>query len=357
MQKFNFVVCQFNCDRCDKQNSFTEALATQGSRIESCPHFELNLVNERNESEINLTIKIKCLICDNTLIKDLMLGKKNSFNSVIPDCCLEHECCLSKITFGAFLSEYFIELNEPSDINNNNNNFNSNHYLNNDNNHLNYSNDIFSFNAINSHNNNNHNNFNDNNQYDDYIVDNNSDNDEYSPFMRNNEHNLNNNYNPNNNSNFHERNNNEFLDHHRHRRYLNNNNFNNLNDNPFLQSHNINDINDYRNNNHLNDDNEINMNLNTNDVHRKFNFDFNNFIDLKKKNILLNIEMQRTGKKYMIFTGGDISLQSVLNDLMYQNPEFEYDHGKSILCFGKEVEPQLTVMENGINDNSTLTIQ
>ena len=129
------------------------------------------------------------------------------------------------------------------------------------------------------------------------------------------------------------------------------NNFNNQNNN----------INNFNNKNNSNNNNNFNNNINNNTNYKYNNisntkFDSSNIMEFGKKKKLVTFLDESTNKNYKIFTSPDLKIKNVLNDLLNQNPEINYNN--SVLAInGNNINPESSISSCNLNENSIIVIK
>jgi hypothetical protein len=309
----------YKCDSCNQSNTFSEKIPNEKVRNFSCPHFKL-LVMFINSNGLKFHIKTYCNQCYKEYSSDLKLGGLDANHQLITDDTYISFCCGNKIEVILNLVKDYVDTNSS--------NYNNAALFNSNNNRNNSSNNYNNFN--NNNNNLNNNNFN-NNSY------------SFNPMMSNfmNMNMMNPNYqlfsqmflmNMNNNNNFM-------------------NNFNNQNNN----------INNFNNKNNSNNNNNFNNNINNNKNYKYNNisntkFDSSNIMEFGKKKKLVTFLDESTNKNYKIFTSPDLKIKNVLNDLLNQNPEINYNN--SVLAInGNNINPESSISSCNLNENSIIVIK
>jgi hypothetical protein len=126
----------------------------------------------------------------------------------------------------------------------------------------------------------------------------------------------------------------------------NDNSRNIINDNQNNISDNIED--DFDDNNDYNDENEFRREIE--------NFELNNIIEFRKKDILLNFLDDETKKLYRIYTKSDLKLENVLEDLVNQFPELSYKN-KRILINNNKANLSSKINSFNLNAQSNIIIK
>ena len=307
MQRIKGIIGSYTCISCNSSQNFSEKFPVEKVLNFNCQHFIIVIVITRAK-DIKILVKTQCKNCYKEYSSELKIGCKREDGNLIYSDIYNSLCCGSGVEVSMSLTEEYLEIaeaprNNPSqnmnNMNNNMNNFNNNMNMNNFNNNM----------SMNNFNNNmNMNNFNNN--------------------FNNNPMNFNMNMNMNNMINFMNQmsfmNNNMFK----------NNMFNNMNNN----------MNNIMNNNMNNIMNEINI------------FDSANVIEFGKKRKLVNFLDENTNKNYKIYTSPELKLKNVLNDLLSQFPEINYNNNKLVLN-GAYLNPELYINNCNLNDNSIIIIK
>jgi len=313
MIEMKCLLGRYKCQTCNKENLFSEKIPNEKVSNFQCPHFKL-IVMFIMSNGLKFHLKTYCNQCYKEYSSDLKLGGFDANHQLITDDTYISFCCGNKIEVTLNLVKDYINTNDINSnnvalINNNNNNRNNNY-----------------------NNNKNFNNFNNN-------FNNNSFN--FNPMMNNcmnmNMMNQNMNFfnqmslmmNMNNNSNFMNNFNNQ----------KNNNNFNN----------NINF------NNNFNNNNNNNMNFKYNNI-SNIKFDSSNIMEFGKKKKLITFLDESTNKKYKIFTSPNLKIKNVLNDLLNQFPEINYNNNIFALN-GNNINIESSISSCNLNENSIIIIK
>ena len=117
---------------------------------------------------------------------------------------------------------------------------------------------------------------------------------------------------------------------------------------------NQNNIQDYLEEENFDDNNDFN---NDNEFRREIEeFEKNNIIEFRKKDILLNFLDDETKKLYKIYTMSDLKLESVLEDLVSQFPELSYKN-KRILINNNNANLSSKINSFNLNAQSNIIIK
>ena len=155
MNRIKCLVSQYNCHNCGKAESFTDSINCNIRKAE-CNDFVLLFIRIKDGCNFKLKITFCCKNCWIPKIFELKIGKINSLGSLITDDTFNHNCCGNMIEVISFLSEEYINENNPDGdmligYNNDMNNHINNNLL--ENNNANNQNNINSINIQNNSNN------------------------------------------------------------------------------------------------------------------------------------------------------------------------------------------------------------
>lgn len=303
---------EFKCFTCNRAQYFSEKIPNEKIKSMVCPHYNVAIIfHVRNG--IKIEFQNSCRMCFKKYNYDSKIGGSDSQCKLIKDDNYQENCCGNKIEIRMYLSEAYFDKNY--DILNFINNFNNNKYNKND---INKNNNNIFLNNINM----------------------------FSPFpMMNNGQNINmsmSTYNPNFNQ----------------MAFMNMNSMN-MNMNNSVNNNNlfINNLNNNFNNNFYNNNlNKINNINNNNNYNLDLKFDATNVMEFNKKVKLLNFLDNKTNKKYQIYTSPDLKFKNVLNDLLTQFPEINYNN-KDLELNGITVNLEVVIKNINLNDNSIIIIK
>ena len=309
----------YKCNSCNQSNTFSEKIPNEKVRNFSCPHFKL-IVMFINSNGLKFHIKTYCNQCYKEYSSDLKLGGLDANHQLITDDSYISFCCGNKIEVILNLVKDYVDTNSSNYNNaalfNSNNNRNSSN-----NNYKNFNN-----------NNNLNNNFN-NNSY------------TFNPMMSNFM-----NMNMMNNPNYQLFSQMVLMN-------MNNNNFMNNYGNFNNQNNNINSFNNKSNSNNNNFNNNFNNNMNYKGTNiSNTQFDSSNIMEFGKKKKLVTFLDESTNKNYKIFTSPDLKIKNVLNDLLNQNPEINYNNSR-LAINGNNINLESSISSCNLNENSIIVIK
>ena len=309
----------YKCDSCNQSNTFSEKIPNEKVRNFSCPHFKL-IVMFINSNGLKFHIKTYCNQCYKEYSSDLKLGGLDANHQLITDDSYISFCCGNKIEVILNLVKDYVDTNSSNYNNaalfNSNNNRNSSN-----NNYKNFNN-----------NNNLNNNFN-NNSY------------TFNPMMSNFM-----NMNMMNNPNYQLFSQMVLMN-------MNNNNFMNNYGNFNNQNNNINSFNNKSNSNNNNFNNNFNNNMNYKGTNiSNTQFDSSNIMEFGKKKKLVTFLDESTNKNYKIFTSPDLKIKNVLNDLLNQNPEINYNNSR-LTINGNNINLESSISSCNLDENSIIVIK
>ena len=330
------LIGNYQCHSCNKWHSFSEIIPNTKVRNFRCDHFNM-VITIVFSKRLKIQVMTRCNKCYKQYNSESQLGCKDGKGNLIMNDKYFSQCCSNEIELiMSFLPEYY-DQNEAaenynvSNYNNMNNNDNKNNNINNNNNKINNNFNNSNFLNFKSFNNfgmmNNFMNMN--------SMFNNPSMNLFNQMRLMNNFNYMNNYSMNNLNNFIK------------------NNFNNNN----LISNNNNNLNSNINNNmnkiNLNNNNNNNGSINYN-VDMKF--DSSNIIEFSKKKKLINFLDEKTNKNYKLYTSPELKVKTVLNDLLSQFPEIDYNNNR-LEANGQNINPELYLGNCNLNDNSIIIIK
>ena len=309
----------YKCNSCNQSNTFSEKIPNEKVRNFSCPHFKL-IVMFINSNGLKFHIKTYCNQCYKEYSSDLKLGGLDANHRLITDDSYISFCCGNKIEVILNLVKDYVDTNSSNYNNaalfNSNNNRNSSN-----NNYKNFNN-----------NNNLNNNFN-NNSY------------TFNPMMSNFM-----NMNMMNNPNYQLFSQMVLMN-------MNNNNFMNNYGNFNNQNNNINSFNNKSNSNNNNFNNNFNNKMNYKGTNiSNTQFDSSNIMEFGKKKKLVTFLDESTNKNYKIFTSPDLKIKNVLNDLLNQNPEINYNNSR-LAINGNNINLESSISSCNLDENSIIVIK
>ena len=297
---------EYKCFVCNQSQYFSEKVPCEKDKELHCIHHKI-IITFKILNGLKISVKNKCQNCNIENGGDLKICTNDSEFKVIKDDIYKKECCGNRFELKMCLSEQYFDKNEDIKyfINNFDNSIFKKNINNNSNNNIKYNNSINNSNFI------------------------------LNPFsMTNNNMNmLKSMYNPNFNLNLNNIN-------------MNMNMNNSINNNNLFMNNIINNFNN-------NFSNNINNNINNNfDI----KFDTANIMEFGKKVQLLNFLDNKTKKKYQIYTCPDLKFKNVLNDLLNQYPEINYNN-INLQLNGIVVNLEANIKNIISNDNSIIVIK
>ena len=172
MNNIKCLMGNYACSTCNRTHSFSEKTFSCAVRRLQCNHFNLILIRINDNNNFKLKITLVCKICNHVHRTESKIGKYNQNNKFITDDFYSQNCCGNNMEVTVFLSEEFIDQNEPINNNainmdirnydlllNDDSNFNNNNINNNNiNNNIIIDDNIINDNIININNINNNNN-------------------------------------------------------------------------------------------------------------------------------------------------------------------------------------------------------
>ena len=291
---------EYKCFNCNRTQYFSEKIPCEKEKSLHCIHFNFKM-NFKIGNGQNINAMTTCQKCKRYYTSDLKIGRLDSKMQLVKDENYKKECCGFKIEVKMILSEQYFDRND--DIKNviNYGQNNKNNIFNNKNNNINNMNSLNNINNINNIN---------------------------AFSLMNNNQNMNMAMNMNQNFN--------------QISFLNNNTMNNSN---LLINNFNNNFNNFNNN--INNNNNFNLDL---------KFDKSNIMEFGKKVQLLTFLDNKTNKKYQIYTSPNLKFKNVLNDLLNQFPEINYNNNG--LTVNEIVINLETIIKNiNLTNNSIIVIK